>query len=82
MLRCGQGVLAGNVELIKAHVVQEHIDTAEVVSRNIDFLSVKAVSDGIFTEKLFRLQKQRTRTTRRVIDLVDLGLANRAKSGK
>ena len=82
MLRCGQCVLAGDVKLIKANIMQKHIDTAKVVSRDIDLLSIKAISDGIFTKNLFCFQKQRTRTTRRVIDLVDLGFANRAKSGK
>ncbi len=60
-LRCGQRVLAGNVKLIKTNIMQEHIDTAEVVCRDIDFLSIKAVSDGISAQNLLRFQKQRAR---------------------
>ena len=81
MLRCGQSVLTSNVELIKAHIMQEHIDAAKVVSRDIDFLPVKAVSDGILTEDLFCFQKQRTRTTRRVYVPADFDTIEKAFSG-
>ena len=82
MLRCGQRVLAGNIKLIKANVMQEHIDTAKVVSSDIDFLSIKAVSDGISAQNLFGFQKQRARAAGRVVDFIDFSLAHRAKSGE
>ena len=66
MLRCGQCIFAGNVELVKTNIMQEHIDTAQVVSSDIDFLSVKSVSNRILAKNLLRFQKQRTRSARRV----------------
>ena len=44
MLRVGQGILAGNVKLIKADVMEEHIDAAQVVGGDVDFLTVEAVA--------------------------------------
>ena len=62
--------------------MQEHIDTAKVVSSDIDFLSIKAVSDGISAQNLFGFQKQGARAAGRVIDFIDFSLAHRAKSGQ
>ena len=63
MLRRDEGVLTGNVEFIKTDIMQEHIDTAEVIGRDIDLLSVEAVADGILAENFFSLQKQRAGAT-------------------
>ena len=46
--------------------MQEHIDAAQVVGRDVDFLTVEAVADCILAEHLFRFQQQRTRTARRI----------------
>ena len=57
MLRCDQRIITGNVKLIKANIMQKHIDTAKIVSRDIDFLPVKAISDGISAQSFFCFQK-------------------------
>ena len=46
MLRIGQRVLTGNVEFVKFDVVQEHIDAAQVVRCDVDFLPKEAVAHG------------------------------------
>ena len=61
--------------------MQEHIDTTQVVGRDIDFLPIKAVSDGILTENLFRFQQQRTRAAGGIVNLVDFGLARPCRAG-
>ena len=72
MLRRQQGIFMGNVKLIKINVMQEHIDTAEVVCSQVNFLTVKSLTDILFAKNFRRFQKQRTRTASRVINLVDL----------
>ena len=79
MLRIGQRVLTGNVEFVKFNVVQEHIDAAQVVRCDVDFLSKEAVAHGIPSQHLFCLQQQRTGTAGRVIYLVDFLFAYRTK---
>ena len=56
MLRIGQRVLTGNVEFIKFDVMQEHIDTAQVIRCDVDFLSKEAVADSVPSQHLFCLQ--------------------------
>ena len=82
MSRVQKCVLAGNVKLIKADIVQEHIDTAQVVSSDIDFLTVETLANSILTENTLCFQKQRTRTAGRVINLINLGLADCTNSGE
>ena len=60
MLRGGQRIFTGNIKLIKAHIMEEHIDTAQVVGRDVYLLSEKAVANGVTAQYLFRLQQQRT----------------------
>ncbi len=42
MLGRNQRIFVGDVELIKINIVQEHIDTAQVVGRQVDFLTEEA----------------------------------------
>lgn len=51
-----------DVELIGADVVQEHIDTAEVVCRNVDLLPEKSLTDMFFAQDFGGFQKKRART--------------------
>lgn len=51
-----------DVELIGANVVQEHIDTAEVVCRNVDLLPEKPLTDMLLAQDLGGFQKQGPRT--------------------
>ena len=82
MLRIGQRVLTGNVEFVKFDVVQEHIDAAQVVRCDVDFLPKEAIAHGIPSQHLFCLQQQRTRAAGRIIDLVDFLLAYRTQPGQ
>ena len=80
MLRLGQRILAGDVELRKLHVMQEHIDTAEVVSGDVDFLSKVAKPHAVFPKDALRFQEERTGTAGRVINLVDFRLSHRTET--
>lgn len=59
MLRTDQRIFTGDVEFIKADIMQEHIDAAEIVRRDIDFLPVEAIADRISSQHLFGFQKER-----------------------
>ena len=60
--------------------MQEHVNTAEVIGRNIDFLTIEAVTDSIPAQKLSTFQQQGA--AGRVISLVDFLLAYCAQAGK
>ena len=47
-----------NIEFIKINIVQEHIDTAQVVGRQVDFLTEEALTHILFAQNLGRLQQQ------------------------
>ena len=81
MLRRQQGIFMGNVKLIKINVMQEHIDTAEVVCSQVNFLTVKSLTDILFAKNFRRFQKQRTRTASRVYVLTDFDTIEKAFSG-
>ena len=82
MLRAEQSVLPDNAELIELDVMQEHIDAAEVVSGQVDLLTVEASLDIILAQHFFHLQQQRTGAAGRVIDLVDFRFADGAEAGQ
>ena len=52
VLRADEGVLVGDIELVEADVVQEHIDAAEVVGGEVDLLTVEALTDVVFAQHL------------------------------
>ena len=62
MLRIQQGVLVGNIKLVKVNIMQEHVDTAKVICSQVDFLTIKALPHIFFTEYLRHFQKQRAGT--------------------
>lgn len=82
MLRVGQRILTGNIELIKPDIVQEHVDTAQVIGRNVNFLSIKAVAHRAMPQHLYCFEQQRTGTTSRVVNLVDPGLSHCPQTGQ
>ena len=82
MLGRNQRILMRNIEFIKINIVQEHIDTAQVVGRQVDFLPEEALTDILFAQNLRRFQQQGAGAAGRVIDLVDLGLAHNGKAGQ
>ena len=48
-------IFTGNIEFIEAHIVQKHIDAAEVVGGDIDLLAEEAVLHSLAAKHLFRL---------------------------
>ena len=48
----GLGVLADNVELVKANIVEEHIDAAKVVGGDVDFLPEVAELHPVLAQHL------------------------------
>ena len=81
MLRIQQRIFMGNVKLVKINIMQEHIDTAKVICSQVDFLTIKALTDILFAENFRRFQKQRTRTTGRVYVPTDFDTKGKALSG-
>jgi len=61
MLRRGQRVLTGDVELIEAHIMQEHVDAAQVVCGDIDFLTEEAIADGVVSQHFFCFEQKGSR---------------------
>ena len=82
MLWIGQCIFASNVKFIKFNIVEKHIDAAQVVRCDVDFLSKETIAHGIPSQHLFCLQQQRTRAAGRVIDLVDFLFAYRTQPGQ
>ena len=62
----------GDAELIEVDVVEEHVDSAEVVSSEVLLLAIEALSDVVFAKDFDRLKKERAGPASGVIDLVDL----------
>ncbi len=71
MLRVGQRVAVGNIKVIVVDIVQKHVDPAEVIDREVDFLPKESYSYIFLAENLGKLQKKRTGTASRIIYLVD-----------
>ena len=62
--------------------MEEHIYPAQVVGGQVDFLSKEPLSYIVLTQYLCCFQKEGTRTTGWVIDLVYLGLSNSGQLGQ
>ena len=82
MLRIDQRVAVGNVEMVIIHIVQEHVDAAQVVCGQILLLAEEALSDLILAQHFDGLQQQGSRTACRVIDLVHFALAVGGDAGQ
>ena len=82
MLGRGQSILAGDIELVKAHIVEEHIDAAQVIGGDVDLLPKEAIADGVSAQHLFRLQQQGAGTAGGIVDFVNLCLAHGSKAGQ
>ena len=55
-----------NIKLGIVHIMQEHIDAAQVVRRDIDFLPIEAITNGVLPQHLFSFQKERSAPTCRI----------------
>ena len=62
--------------------MQEHIDTAQIVGSNINFLSVETIADGILTENFLSFQEQRTWTAGRIIYFINFCFSHSPKPCK
>ena len=82
VLGIDQRVTVGNVEMVVVHIVQEHVDAAQVVRGQVLLLAEKPLPDFILAQHLDRLQQQGTRTARRVVDLVHFALAVGGDAGQ
>ena len=82
VLRRSERIVALDIKLIKTYIVQEHIDTAEVVGGEVDLLTIETITHILFAEDLGELQQQRTRTAGRVIDFVHLFFAHEGQAAK
>ena len=76
MLGLCQRIFVGNVELVVIDVVQKHIDTAEVVRCQIDFLTEKALPHVFFAENFCKLQKERAAAASGIVHLIDFGFTH------
>ena len=70
-----QRVAVGNVEMVVVHIVQEHVDAAQVVRGQVLLLAEKPLPDLILAQHFDGLQQQGTGTARWVVDLVHFALA-------
>ena len=81
MLRFKQRIAQRNVEMVIVDIVQEHVDSAEVVGRLVDLLTEETLLHILFSNDFGHLHQQRTRTTGRVIDLAHFRLVMRSDTG-
>ena len=82
MLGFGQCVLTGNVEFVKANIMEKHIDAAEVVGSDIDLLPIIAPLYAVLAQHLPGLQKKGAGAAGRVIDLINLRFAHGPQTGQ
>lgn len=57
MLRIDQRVFTGDVKLVELDVVEKHVDAAQVVGGDVDFLPKKSVPNCVTTKDFFRFQQ-------------------------
>ena len=80
--RMGEGIPMGNVKFVIANIMEKHIDTAEVVCSNIDFLPEEALPYIFPADEFPRLQKKGAGTTGGVIDFIDFLLVTDGNAGQ
>ena len=80
MLGGRQRVLTGDVELVKAHVMEEHIDTAKVVGGDVDLLPEVAELHAVLAQHLGSFQQQRAGAAGRVYVPTDFDTKEKALS--
>ena len=72
----------GNLEFFEIDVMQEHVDSAQIVGGQINLLPEKSLANLVTAENLGEFQKQRTRTARWIINLIHFVLARQSNLGK
>ena len=81
MRRLGERVITGDVELVKADVVQVHVNAAQVVGGDVDLLTVEAIAHGVRAKHLLRLEQQRAGAAGGVYVPTDFDTIEKAFSG-
>ena len=76
----GERIAMRDVKFVGSDVVQEHIDTAEIIRRDVDLLPEKSLTNMVLAQDLGGFQKQGTRTAGGVVNLVDFRLPDRRKA--
>ena len=82
VLRLGERVTQGDVEVGVVDAVQEHVNAAQVVGGQVDLLPEVALAHTTLAKHLPELQQQRARTARRVVHLVHVCLADHRDAGE
>ncbi len=60
VLRMSERISMRDIELFVVDIMEKHIDTTEVIGRDIDLLSVESLANIVFTEDFRKFQKERT----------------------
>ena len=64
--------------MVEIDVMEEHIDTAEVIGRLVNLLTIESLLHVLFADDFCHLHQQRTTSASRVIDLTHFLLAIRS----
>lgn len=67
----GERIVAGNIELVRSEVVQEHVDSAKIVSCDVNFLPEETEFDVFPAENFNGVQEQGAGAASRIVNLVD-----------
>ena len=81
-MRIRQGVVANDIEFVGLNAMQKHVDAAEVIGRDVDFLTEKAAIHAVLAEDFHGFQEQRAAAASGIVDLIDLLLADGAEFGQ
>lgn len=60
MLRIDQRIPMRDIKFIITNIMQKHIDPAEIIRRNVDLLSIKALTDVFPAKILGHFEKERS----------------------
>ena len=82
VFRVCEGISMSDVEFLIVDVMEEHIDTTEIVGGDVDLLTIKSLTNIVFSEYFSKLEKKRSRSTTRIIDFIHFCLAYGDDLGK
>ena len=82
MMRSCKRVTQLNIKLGIVHIMQEHIDAAEIIGCRVNFLTIKLYFRCFFTNIFHKLHQQGTRTAGWVINLLNIRIVAAGYAGK